>query len=223
MGLTYNKQLTTKDRRVLTSGPADRQRKQQAINNAGGVDLSLVEELKKQIIHLQEQLEKKSPTEGLYTSDQVNEEIIKAIKVETVNLKSKNEMLENKILDLKKNHEKEISSLKEIIKNKEEVIQQLKDNKSSAGISESKLVELLGEATKRIEEMSMNHQGLSKSDIDPNRPKMETIFVDPIEKTAPEIEKHFEVEDVATDKKEQMFDKVNKLKNLMGKLPVKRG
>jgi len=222
MGLTYNKQLTTKDRRILTNGPADRQRKQQAINNTSVADLSLVEELKNQIFNLQEQLEKKSPTEGLYTSDQVNDEIIKAVKVETINLSAKNEVLENKILDLKNNHEKEIHSLKEIIKNKEDIIQQLKDNKSSAGISESKLVELLGEATKRIEEMSMNNQGLSKIDVDPNRPKMETIFVDPIEKTAPEIEKHFEIEDVATDQKDQMLDKVNKLKNLMGKLPGKR-
>jgi hypothetical protein len=222
MGLTYNKQLTTKDRRILTNGPADRQRKQQAINNTSVADLSLVEELKNQIFNLQEQLEKKSPTEGLYTSDQVNDEIIKAVKVETVNLSAKNEVLENKILDLKNNYEKEIHSLKEIIKNKEDIIQQLKDNKSSAGISESKLVELLGEATKRIEEMSMNNQGLSKIDVDPNRPKMETIFVDPIEKTAPEIEKHFEIEDVATDQKDQMLDKVNKLKNLMGKLPGKR-
>jgi hypothetical protein len=52
---------------------------------------------------------------------------------------------------------------------------------------------------------------------------METVFVDPIENES-KVETHFgvEIEDVSITKKEEMNDKVGKLKNLLGKLPSKR-
>ena len=58
---------------------------------------------------------------------------------------------------------------------------------------------------------------------DPDRPQMEVKFVDPIDKES-KVEKHFEVEveDITINKKEEMGSKVDKLKNLLGKLPSKR-
>jgi len=222
MGITYNKQFTPKDRRIVTHGPADRQRAQ-AAGDSGGTDPALVNELMTQVKKLQEQLEAKPAPEGMYTPEQVDEEIVKAIKGETADLRAKNEVLTSKNEELVKNHKKEIASLKDIIKNKEEMIQQLRDSKEAGGISEDKLTALLAEATKKIEDMAMTSQGLSKADVDPDRPQMETVFVDPIEREE-KVETHIKVEnDVTIDKKEQMTAKVDKLKSLMGKLPSKKG
>jgi hypothetical protein len=229
MGITYNKQYTAKDRRIVTHGPADRQRAQAA----GGADPALVNELMSQVKLLQEQLASKPAPEGMYTPEQVDEEIIKAIKSETADLRAKNEVamnnLGNEITGLKEKaealvgaHKKELASQKDIIKNKEEMIQQLRDNKDAGGISEDKLTALLAEATKKIEDMAMTSQGLSQADVDPNRPKMEAVFVDPIE-VEEKRESHIKVEDVTVDKREQMAAKVDKLKGLMGKLPTKKG
>lgn len=220
MGITYNKQFTPKDRRIVTHGPADRQRAQ-AAGDSGGADPALVNELMTQVKKLQEQLEAKPAPEGMYTPEQVDEEIVKAIKGETADLRAKNEVLTSKNEELVKNHKKEIASLKDIIKNKEEMIQQLRESKSG-GMDEDKLTALLAEATKKIEDMAMVSQGLSQADVDPNRPKMETVFVDPIEKED-KVETHLKVEDVSVNKKEQMIEKVDKLKSLMGKLPTKKG
>ena len=51
---------------------------------------------------------------------------------------------------------------------------------------------------------------------------MEETFVDPLELDARELEHKIIVEDVSPKKKEDMANKVNKLKSLMGKLPDKR-
>jgi len=238
MGITYNKNIVTKDRRIMTSGPADRQRKQAMQNLA--IDSSLVDELRNQISSLQKQLSEKGSStvdmSEMFTADQVNEEIIKAIKVETAAIKSKYEIeignlkssintLETENKNLKSAHEKEVASLKDVIKNKDEVIEQLKSTNFSLGASEEKIVNLLTEATKKMENVAM--ASMSSSEYpgplgDSDRPKMETVFVDPIEKDA-EVEKHFEIlEDVSITQKEEMNNKVSKLKNLLGKLPTKK-
>ncbi len=233
MGIRYNKEFVPKDRRIVTSGPRDRQLKH-AMEMAGSPqnNSGLVHELRSQIEKLNKQLEDKPKfTEG-YTAEQVDEEIIKAIKVETANMKVKQEVevnaLQNQIENIHKEievskemYKKEVSSLKAIIKSKEEMIQQLKEGQSVG--SNNQLTELLAEATRKIEDMtaqiSMHHTGEMP---DSDRPKMETVFVDPIEKES-KVEKHFDIEDISTKEKAQMEDKVNKLKNLMGnKLPGKK-
>ena len=232
MGFTYKKEFTPKDRRIVTSGPRDRQLKQAMITSGVVTDNSgLVNELRSQIAKLNKQLEDKPKSTEGYTAEQVDEEIVKAIKVETAELKTKYEVekvaLQNQIENIhkdielaKETHKKEISSLKDVIKSKDVIIQQLLDSKPQT--SDNKLIELLGDTTKKIEDMAIQmsmHQTGEMPDSD--RPKMETVFVDPIEKES-KIEKHFEVEDVSVKEKAQMDDKVNKLKNLMGKLPNRR-
>lgn len=242
MGIVYNKQFTAKDRRVMTSGPADRQRKQR---QSSAADAALIEELRNQIDRLQTQLLQKPaattlpPDSELFTAEQVNDEIVKAIKEETVNLKTEYEsritMLNTElehtktkavlyakdIEHLKSEHEKEIAGLQEVLKGKDEMIKQFKESKA-AGFSEESVKALLEEATKKLEETTLAARGLSQADVDPDRPKMETSFIDPVEKES-KVESHIKVEDVSLDKKEEMSSKVNKLRNIMGKLPSKRG
>lgn len=224
MGITYNKQFTSKkDRRILTSGPADRQRKQ-AVSTSGSLDSSLVDDLRDQIKHLQLQLDSKASVNipGLYTAEQVDAEIIKAIKLETSNLQDEIAGLKTAVKELSgKNkylesaHIKEIESLKEIIKSKDVLIEQLKNNKPI--IDENKLAELISNATKNI----VSSSGSIDTFDGPERPKMETTFIDPLSGKDDKMEKHFNIEDVSLDKKEMINSKVNKLKSLMGKLPNK--
>lgn len=201
MGITYNKEFKPKDRRVMPSGPRDRQIKQ--VSQISNSDQSLlIEELRSQINRLQEQIDnRKSIVVEGYTSEQVDEEIIKAVKSETENLKLQ--------------HEQEKNHLHSIINSKEEIIQQLKNNQNNnSGLTEERIIALLSEATKNL---------IVTSDltIENPRPKMETVFVDPIEKNS-NIDKHFIVEEIFVDNNVQLSDKENKLKGLLGKLPPRK-
>lgn len=243
MGIVYNKQFTAKDRRIMTSGPADRQRKQR---QGSAADSALIEELRSQIESLHKELANKpvttssqEPSEELFTAEQVNDEIVKAIKEETANLKTDYEaritklntdlehaktkiaLYEKDLEYLKATHEKELAALQEILKGKDEMINQFKESKA-AGFSEESVKKLLDEATKKLEETTLAAKGLSQADVDPNRPKMENSFIDPVEKES-KVESHITVEDFSLNQKEEMSSKVNKLRNIMGKLPSKKG
>lgn len=199
MGLTYNKEFKSKDRRIMPTGPRDRQIKQTGQILSSDQSL-LIDELRSQISKLQEQLDNKSNISG-YTPEQVDEEIIKAVKLETLNLRAQ--------------HEIEKSKLQNKIESLEETIQQFKNNQNNnSGLTEERIMSLLSEATKNL---SINMDTIIKSD----RPQMETIFVDPIEKEI-NVEKHFEVREEPMNEKIQLDDKVNKLKGLLGKLPTKK-
>jgi len=220
MGITYNKQYTPKDRRVVTSGPADSQRKH-VLASASAGEAGLIAELKNQVTFLQKQIEgKPNAHEDLYTPEQVDEEIIKAIKVETADLKVKVSILEGKNKELINGHKKEITSLNNVIKDKEILIKQLMETQSSS-VDENKLTSLLTEVTKKIDGISAASQALPQENVDLGRPKMETVFVDPIEDEK-KIEAYIEIEDISINEKEQMDDKVNKLKNIMGKFPARK-
>ena len=51
---------------------------------------------------------------------------------------------------------------------------------------------------------------------DPDRPSMETVFIDPTEQGKHKLKSHINVEDVAITAKEEVDEKINKLKNLIG-------
>jgi predicted RNase H-like nuclease (RuvC/YqgF family) len=58
---------------------------------------------------------------------------------------------------------------------------------------------------------------------DPNRPKMGSVFIDPLSSNSGEGLKSFiRTDDVTREEKDEMKSKVNKLKGLLGKLPVRR-
>lgn len=219
MGITYNKQLVTKDRRVMPSGPRDRQMKQKLQQTVPVDNSALIEELRHQITTLQNKLD--SAPQGGFTADQVNTEIENAIKAETADLKAKVKIAESEIKNLNQELHKTVKAYESRIKEKDDLIKELKERKPE---TDNNVTALLAEATKKIEDMSRQIQFHQTGEVvDADRPQMEEMFVDPIEKES-KVEKHFEVEveDVSINKKEEMNDKVGKLKNLLGKLPSKR-
>lgn len=198
MGLTYNKQFRSKDQRTTPAGPRDRQIKQIAqINNLD--QTLLIEELRSQINKLQERTEYKSDS-LCYTAEQVDEEIIKAIKSETEALKVQ--------------HELEKTKLQNKIELLESTIQELKNSRgNNSDLTEEKITFLILEAAKNL---NFN----SDMSIKNNRPQMETVFVDPTE-IDKAIENHISISEILPIEKEDMNSKVNKLKGLLGKLPNK--
>lgn len=54
--------------------------------------------------------------------------------------------------------------------------------------------------------------------VDFERPKIEAAFIDPIEKDIKEVEDHIKTEEFIGDGKEAMTSKVDKLKQLLGKI-----
>lgn len=234
MAITYNKQMITKDRRVMSSGPRDRQLKQKMQRQMTADNSGLIEELRNQIAVLQDR--PASTQQGGFSAEQVNDEIIKAIKEETADLKKQHVVekttYNKKISKLEEDlyeaitrarvFENDIKNLKEKISEKDEFIEELK---SRGPVIDNNVTTLLAEATKKIEALSV--QVAVSNDIavvaDSDRPQMETVFVDPIDKES-KVEKYFEVEveDVSITKKEEIGSKVDKLKSLLGKLPTKR-
>jgi len=204
MGITYNKEYTPKDRRILTNGPRDRQRKQAASGTPSVVDSSIIEDLKKHIENLELRLKSKNTNEGLYTPEQVNAELEKAIKAETARLKTEVAVLKSKNEELEKRNR--------------ELTEELKSSKS-VGIDEAALAEMISKAAQNI----VSNDGNFAS-VDSGRPKIGTVFIDPVDKES-KVESHFEVEvqDISKEKKDNINDKVAKLRELMGKMPSKEG
>lgn len=242
MGLTYDKKLIKKDRAITSTGPRDHQRRQQA--SGGNIDSALIDTLKEQISDLQDKLERSSKnTSDGWTDDQVNSEIEKAVTSELRIAKSEYETtvsvqrdrlatLEENLKTFKESRQKdaeilehtrnentklksENSVLKEKIASKDELIAQLKESSSAPQISEEKLAEIISAATKNIQVNASTGEVTDRS-----RPQMETVFVDPSENS--NAESHIVIEDISTTEKEQINNKLSKLKGLMGKLPVKR-
>lgn len=281
MAIRYNKNLIKKDRAVTTKGPRDLQNKQHLLS--GEHSNELVSYLKEEVNRLTKLLESRPnqpAPDGLFTPEQVDAEIMKALTSETAqlkldyekqiknlhvetirlenevkrlsdeNLKLKRvvsdteseadsrvesitnsvkakydallEERDNKIANMEERHRIEVDALKDKITDREDTISSLKSQGTVSGVSEERLVELLGEATKKIEEMAKMipaaaHDVASDSD----RPAMDEVFVDPSE-SDDSYEYKIEVEDVSHKKKDDMANKVNKLKSLMGSLPNKR-
>jgi len=276
MGITYNKKLIKKDRAVATRGPRDLQNKRNVPIPVNGNNTELINNLNKQIAALTEQLNKAPASQaGLYTPEQMNEEIEKAIISETAQLNLKHEQIvkklevdiielgnrananadrcdrlvaklasaeadvesrveslanevkaeydrlldqrDAKIASMEEAHKVAIASYKDKLASQAEMLETLKQ---SQGGSTENVEKMLLEATEKMERMAAS-MGQSESMVDPDRPQMETTFVDPTESNASELEHKIIVEDVSPKKKENMQSKVDKLKGLMGKLPNK--
>jgi TolA-binding protein len=175
MPIPYKKPYT-QGKRSASGGPRDQQRRQLQEVLISQNQIDLVDSLKAQIKLLKDQPETKP-----FTDEQIDDEIIKAVKEETVKYRERINELEN-----------ENSMLKINIQNKEILIEQLKQVKGSMGIIET--------------------------ENEPDRPKIKTSFIDPIEKDFGNVETHIKTKEVAGDGKENMFDKAAKLKKLLGKV-----
>ena len=99
---------------------------------------------------------------------------------------------------------------------KEETIETLKTEKDET------VKNLLKEYNKKVEELARSISLKELEVDDPNRPKIEKVFIDPLEKGAGnELKPHVVVEE--DSKKESAKDKLDKLKGLMGGLPKDKG
>jgi hypothetical protein len=172
MPIPYKKPYT-QGKRSVSGGPRDQQRRQLQEVLISQNQIDLVDSLKAQIKLLKDQPETKT-----LTNEQIDDEIIKAVKEETV-----------KYRELIRNLELENDKLKNKLENKNILIEQLKEISSCA-------VEV---------------QPVS------GRPEIEPTFIDPIEKEFKSMESHIKIEEVSNIGKDDMINKVTKLKELLGK------
>jgi hypothetical protein len=199
----YDKNIPSKKNRLLsTSGPRDIQRRQMLDAQSG-----IVDGLKSQVVILQEQVNKSLTSvrsDGQYTAEQVNDAVINAVKSEVASLKAKYESklkeleAENKIL---RETNIRLSSRPENGNNLTEAQLQKIISTAMAQVSDNKQIDMLEED---------------------KRPKIETVFIDPADnRTVNNVEVCITTTEDSSAK-ENMNDKINKLKGILGSLPVKK-
>lgn len=190
--ISYPKEFVKSDGRKLRSGgPRDLQRRQKITQSTE----SDITGLEKRFDSFKEELQKIQPQKlpkEFFSPEQVDEEVRKAV--------------EQAIAEVSNNTNKNGDGLEEIIQLKKEIAV-LKQNL----VGKEELIETL--KSKVV---------VSGAEIvDHERPKMEQQFIDPLEKDAGKgLKSHIDVTDTTESEKDNMSEKVNKLKNLLGKLPI---
>lgn len=109
-----------------------------------------------------------------------------------------------------------ISNKNEIIVSKDKII----ENLSSKGLVGSEdLKKLIDKQNEQIEQLTAALE-IDEVTLDPNRPKMQEIFIDPATNDK-KLESHIDVENSSFTQKVTLDDKISKLKGLLGKFPEK--
>lgn len=206
--MLYKKEHVKPDgRRLISGGPRDSQKRLEKIDQP----TAAIQELKKEIKRLSDELRDR-PVIGGFTGEQMDEEIRKVVS--------------ESIKDIKETTSKEIKELKsKLKKSKENEELLLKKLEAAEKARNDDITSLLREQVEKLENLNVPAAYKSKEAvIDPDRPQIETTFIDPLEICAGEgLEPHIDVKikDVSSDEKEDMYDKVDKLKQLLGGLPNK--
>ena len=205
--VVYNKNIDKPGRASKTgSSPRDRQMRVAADNMRGDGSSALIASLTEQVIQLRNELTKR-PTQG-YTDEEFNNEVIKAVEASIAKEREANSRyileLENKTKDGGDTKESlariaklesTVESLNKVIEGKEETIEVLK-SRPNILMADGVLPE---------------YEDVNKSD----RPQMEEHYIDP-SATDTDYKSNITVEDVRDTQKEDMSNKVNKLKDLLG-------
>jgi len=230
--MQYNKNNKQKPY-LRFGGPRDQQRRQQLQSYNSNVDSELITELRQQILELKKEL---SVPKGYYTGEQVDAEIRKAVEVvlketSTDVDSSKLVQLEDELKKLRdSNIEKDIQinnlniqliKKDEIINHKDDIISN-KDKtihtlSSTEHIDSMELVDLINTQNKQINQLASALE-LKGVDLDPNRPKMQEVIIDPTGKKD-KLESHIDVKDITSNSSSAVDAKVDKLKSLLGSLP----
>lgn len=127
--------------------------------------------------------------------------------------------------DITNKHGKEITKFRIDSEKKKGEIKSLREKTKQKGADEE-ITSLLKEQTKQIEALT---EALANAEhqleIETNRPKMETTFIDPLEKDAgKDLTPHIKIkEEKPAEEKGGMDAKVERLRSLMGKLPSVNG
>ena len=126
--------------------------------------------------------------------------------------------LTNKTNELEKKYNKQISELSDKLKlTQEKLVEKESEISNFRFDREDTIKKMLEEHNRRLEELSRTISIEKLGIDDPNRPRMDDVFVDPLDKNSgEEYETHIELDDVTSKRKEDMGSKVNKLKSLMG-------
>ena len=229
----YNKEYVKKNgRRLGGSSPRDLQKRQ---IQQSDVYENLIEDLRKEISNLKKELQN-NPVEkiGTFTAEQVDADINRVvnetIKELTTKHKDESEKKETAFLEfslktkLKYNKiilEKE-TECKKLVAAKEKLLTDLRDQNKSlveklCEIKESSDPDILNKLTTLL--LEITEKTPSNITVKSDRPQMEPTFVDPLEIDAGEgLKSHIDVEEVSVVQKENIQDKVSKLKNLLGGL-----
>lgn len=237
MVFKYNKEYTKKDGRKLTgSGPRDLQRRQKQQSD---VYEGVISDLKDEVKTLKRKLEG-DPTKkiGMFTAEQVDADINRIVgeTIKELTVKHKNDIEKKEVgflelsLKTKLKYNKIIlekeAEYKKLVAAKEKLLTDLRDQNKSlveklCGIKESSDPEVANKLTNLL--LEITNKTTQNITDNPNRPQIETTFVDPLETDAGEgLKSHIDVEGVSGPEKESMFKKVDKLKSLMSKLPTQK-
>lgn len=234
MSLKYNKEYIKKNgRRLQGSSPRDLQKKQVQQPN---IYEDIIKDLRNEIISLKKDLQN-SPVKktGTFTAEQVDTEVNKIVSetIKELTVKHKNEWekretahlelsLKTKLKYNKVILEKE-TECKKLIGAKEKLLIDLRDQNKSlveklCEIKESSDPEVTNKLTALL--LEITGKTSSNAVIESDRPQIETVFIDPLEINAGNgLEAHIDVKGISVLEKENIQDKVGKLRNLLGKLP----
>ena len=189
MVIKYRKEVVKPDgRKLVTGGPRDQQRRLQESKDQE----SLIKALRYEIIQSQENENIKPVVDkNLFTGEQVDDEIRKAV-IESVT--------EREVEKAKLNSE--IKTLKKLIKEKD----------NSLKIERERVEQFMTQMP------VSGKEGVVYEDSD--RPKIEKTFIDPLKKDADDyLVPHIDSEKIRTVEKDNIYSSVQKLKGLVGKLP----
>lgn len=168
-----------------------------------------------------EGLIKKAREKEVATTNKLNNTVKANIKRLDKEVEKHKEVYDKKKYDLEKEYNNAISQLEDKLKLtedriviKDELIETLREEKDYT------IKNLIEEQTKKMEEltrsMSYNQENVEEY-ID--RPKMEDVFIDPLEEGAgKDLTPYIDIEDESIKEKEDIADKVDKLRGLVGDL-----
>jgi len=245
MAIPYKKQFVKSDgRRLNRSGPRDMQSRVETTGYLPDVTLTelltnQVTELKAEMIALKSRSGDDTPA-GFFSPEQVDEEIRKAVEAAVAEaaisfkgMPAKNSDLaplvkeyKVQIVELQKGNDnltrlhaaiaKENSVLKEEISKLRSELGDTVELKKHIAVLEQ---EVEGKQ-ELIETLKTRPAIINNEIIDPERPQMEQVFVDPLEDNAADgMKASIQIETIV--KEEKIGGKIDKLKGLLGKLPTK--
>lgn len=243
--MRYKKDFVKPDgRTLLKGGPRDQQLRAKAMSETAALTDNLIEqitELKSQVKNLESGV---SPDiRGLYTPEQVDEEIRKAVSqamaeatislkksgpdpnVELLIKKYKEQIVQlqssnDNFVRMHKSITNENSGLKEELDKAKQSMEEVVELRKNIAVLEQELAgkEELVETLKTRPAIINGEIMMSE---DPDRPKMEQKFVDPIEDGADDgLKSNITNREITRDVDDgEVDDKVNRLKDLLGGLP----
>lgn len=243
----YKKDFVKKDGRKLHGGgPRDLQRKQQSQPIVEIDNSTVVNALKSQIDSLKDELKNSVSSGGGFTQEELEAEIRKSSEAIENKYKSEIEELKSRLKHTQLDNVKALEKQADNLKSLENKVSDMKAELSTINSEKTKLEEELlilkttssnkddkiNDLNDRIKEQKetialLKQRPVTVIDgtgpvVDDDRPKLDDVFIDPIEAGAEDgLESHVAVKDISTKEKNSNRDKVDKLRSILGKGNIK--